>query len=464
MGWNYSAIIASYASGAVTGTDRYVGGLAGWNDGTVTASYASGTVTGTDRYVGGLVGYNNSYVASSYAMGTVTGDNSVGGLVGVSAGTITSSYSTGDVSGGSDVGGLVGLSFGDITSSYATGTVMGGSNVGGLVGKNVNARSTITSSYATGTVTGDSEVRGLVGFEDGRGTITSSYYSSAAVVLQDGVAVPPDAYARLVVELLSIPTADAPGIFENWAVNAAGKTEDSDSNAYIFGDEEVVWDFGTDRQYPALKVDFDGSGTPTVAEFGTQPRDLLIQVYFAQPEFVVGEEDGEVVVSVVMFNAPDTAVMLTVLVSDGTATSSNDYTYDSSTASLSFDSSDAIDFLTTRTFTITIHTDNELELDETILLSFSTPPAVVVLAAPSTAAVLILDDEARGAYDTDGDGLIEVHTVEQLNVIRYDVNGDGEIDDRTSANPNVPVSKAAAYVRAFGYGLFPPAEVTYRGL
>ena len=34
------------------------------------------------------------------------------------------------------------------------------------------------------------------------------------------------------------------------------------------------WDFGTNAEYPTLKVDFDKNpdGTATVAEFGTQPR------------------------------------------------------------------------------------------------------------------------------------------------------------------------------------------------
>ena len=73
-----------------------------------------------------------------------------------------------------------------------------------------------------------------------------------------------------------------------------------------------------------------------------------------------------------------------------------------------------------------------------------------------------MDDEARSAYDTDNDGLIEVHTVEQLNAIRCDLNGDGEIDDTTSDDPAVAGSKAAAYVAVF-YGVCPPDDVSYRG-
>ena len=36
------------------------------------------------------------------------------------------------------------------------------------------------------------------------------------------------------------------------------------------------WDFGTDMQYPALKVDFDGNGEATAYEFGGQGRSVPI--------------------------------------------------------------------------------------------------------------------------------------------------------------------------------------------
>ena len=124
-----------------------------------------------------------------------------------------------------------------------------------------------------------------------------------------------------------------------------------------------------------------------------------------------------------------------------------------------------MDLLTTATFTIPIIDDNERELDETIALSLDadTVPSGVTLAVPGTATVVILDDELRGAYDADGDGLIEVHDLEQLSVIRCDLDGDGEIDDLDSDDLSNRGSKASIYVRAFGYGLCPPDRVTYRG-
>ena len=515
VGWNEGTITDSYAIGRVKGENdvgglvgdnggtitssfarvtvlprvsaenRFrAGGLAGRNGGSIMASYAMGDVSGGHQ-VGGLVGWNTGDITSSYAVGTVTGrDNHAGGLVGQNSGIIMGSYATGDVVGyvviivdddgvevdayivSDNTGGLVGYNFnGTITSSYAMGDVDGGGGVGvgGLVGRN-EVNSSITSSYATGDVSGDSDVGGLVGINVG-GTITASYYSSAAIVTQGGAAVEPDPdQAKSLMELLSVPTADDPGIFGDWAADAAGKKEDSDGNAYTLDDKRIVWDFGTRAQYPVLcPVDADEDGNFTSAEFGMQPRDIEgAYVYFSQPEFTVGEEDGAVAVSVVMLNAPTSAVMLTVLCSDDTAKSPGDYMRGSGAVTLSFDASSAVDSLTTATFTISIIDDNELELDETIALSFDELPDDVELVRSRTATVLILDDDARSAYDTDNDGLIEVHTVEQLNAIRCDLNGDGKIDDTTSANPNIGGSKAAAYVDAF-HGVFPFEEVTYRG-
>ena len=376
--------------------------------------------------------------------------------MGFSKGTIRSSYATGSVMGTNDVGGLVGNNDNNstTTASYATGDVSGNSDVGGLVGF---SKGTITSSYATGSVTGTNDVGGLVGQNAGNGTVMSSYYSSAAVVLQGGDAVPPDQYVRSVVELARVPTADAPGIFKKWALDAQG-------NRVSFDDKRIVWDFGTGVQYPVLcPVDADRDGIFTSAEFGTQPRDLPAYVYFSQSEFVVDEANGAIEVSVVMFNAPADAVTVTVLCSGNTATPSDDYVRGSGTIPHFFAASSAMDFLVTSTFTIPIIDDNTFEDTETIALSFDTLPEGVALAVPSTATVFIVDDELRRAYDADGDGLIEVHNLEQLSVIRCDLDGDGKIDDLDSNDPDDRDSKAFIYVRAFGYGDSPLDEESYVG-
>ena len=94
-------------------------------------------------------------------------------------------------------------------------------------------------------------------------------------------------------------------------------------------------------------IDVNGDSMFSADEFGVQPREASSVVYFPSAEFVVAEEDGQVTVSVVMFNAPADAVDISVLVSDGTATAPDDYARDSGSVTRSFDSSSAVDFLTT---------------------------------------------------------------------------------------------------------------------
>jgi filamentous hemagglutinin family protein len=225
---NYAVgtISYSHATGSVSGTGNYVGGLVGSTHGSVSTSFATGSVSGA-TYVGGLAGFIegnyqevgsvfNSHATGSvkgaadvgglvgaigggyggsidkgYASGSVTGNGNVGGLLGyngggtifygVSAGTtgtVTRSHATGSVSGsGANIGGLVGLNGGGIFSSYATGGVAGGTEVGGLVGLNGGWNGTyrggqygkggITGSFATGSVKGATDVGGLVGFNGG---------------------------------------------------------------------------------------------------------------------------------------------------------------------------------------------------------------------------------------------------------------------------------------------------------
>jgi len=182
VGFNAGAVIASYATGSVSGAS-YVGGLVGFDTarGTVTNSHATGNVSGTGSYVGGLLGYNDDTVSNSYATGKILGANGVGGLVGENAGALSGSYTTGDVNGLSEVGGLVGVNLvgandspATISGSHAAGAVSGtGNYVGGLVGK--DSGDSISGSSATGSVSGGGiYVGGLIGMNSGN-TVGSGY-------------------------------------------------------------------------------------------------------------------------------------------------------------------------------------------------------------------------------------------------------------------------------------------------
>ena len=255
-GFNSGRISGSYSSVpvSVSGIGDYVGGLVGYSVGSIDDSHATGSVAGESDYVGGLVGYSAGSIDDSYATGGVTsGSDRAGGLVGYSSGAITASYATGDVTGESRyVGGLVGINHGGaITASYATGSVTGVDYyVGGLVGY---SEGTITASYATGSVTGKSiDVGGLVGYSDG--AITASY-AVGRVTGKSGVGglVGTDSSDSVTDSYWDTQTTD-----QSRSAGGLGKTtrelQAATANTGIYARWNAEWwDFGTSRQYPALK-------------------------------------------------------------------------------------------------------------------------------------------------------------------------------------------------------------------
>ncbi len=158
---------------SVTGGAR-LGALLGSGDqgALVRNCYATGEVSSSSRFSGGLIGYicsvyEMSYVKNCYCECNVTLKGSLkdycGGLVGENLAYISNSYATGNIVGGLDrIGGLVGSSrsSGSIENCYALGSVEGNTNVGGLVGENSelstkNSFWNVDTDGITGNVSGD---------------------------------------------------------------------------------------------------------------------------------------------------------------------------------------------------------------------------------------------------------------------------------------------------------------------
>ena len=173
-----------------------VGGLVGRNYGVIAKSnsilgVAHGGAGNYDR-VGGLVGRNNGSIKESYAVATVKGgigvSEVVGGLVGHNTNKIIASYAGSIVDGNGKIGGLVGENDSAmIVASYAKGLVTGSGGrdcVGGLVGNNksyggqsTGSVASIRVSYAASSVNGaggNDLVGGLVGCNY-VASITASY-------------------------------------------------------------------------------------------------------------------------------------------------------------------------------------------------------------------------------------------------------------------------------------------------
>ena len=79
------------------------------------------------------------------------------------------------------------------------------------------------------------------------------------------------------------------GIYRDW--NADLDNADGDDDDATGADD--FWDFGTSSQYPALKADIDGDGTPTWQEFGGQHGDAPAPTPLVFIEGANGEYDAD---------------------------------------------------------------------------------------------------------------------------------------------------------------------------
>ena len=404
---------------SVTGRGN-VGAVVGHiTQGTVSNVSAAGEVSavgssgGDGEKAGGLVGSAGSasaLIEYSYSTATVTaGDDYAGGLVGESKGEIRASYATGAATAtGSYAGGLVGKNDGSgiIKASYATGAASGADHVGGLAGQAVG---NILSSYSRGAPSSSSSpagtnVGGLVGSRSGAGTITNSYWDvTTSGLADDGVAATGE--GKTTIELQSpTQTNGYAGIYANWNL-------DLDSTAG--GDDP--WDFGTASQYPALKADFNDDGVKSAVDgdFGRQPRSA--PVVNNSPTF----SDAALSASI------DENVQAGRNV--GNLMTANDR--DGDTLVYSLTGADGVYFAIDPS-SAQIKSKFVLDYESKSSYVFQVK-AVDPSGGEATMEVTVyVSDESEGAtdsvdYDIDSDGLIEVDSLDQLDAMRHDLDGDG---------------------------------------
>ncbi len=189
------------------------------------------------------VGLFNSLNAGSSVDGVgllhanVTGQQNVGILAAAAAGSVTRVWTTGRVAASNRVGGLASDGSGSIEASWSTAAVHASSGrAGGLVDS--VAFGSITASWSAGRVTATSG-GGLVGAGASLGTITNSYWDTGT----SGWSTSAGGVGKSTRDLQR-PTAygSTGSIYADWNLNLDGVTGGDDP-----------WDFGTSRQYPALK-------------------------------------------------------------------------------------------------------------------------------------------------------------------------------------------------------------------
>ena len=227
-----------------------IGGLIGYAQVVeVSGAQVMGVVNGGSN-TGGLMGIGEDVrILDSFTMNQIFGNESVGGIIGYASDNIeiSTSFSAGDIRGDDDVGGIMGhlAGTGGIADSYALGDIDGEDAVGGILGFSEKDL-TMGRTYHSGELTGESWLGGIVGYIFGAdNAVNISYWSSG---LEDSV-----------------------GFDETGGTNTdgnAGATEDElrcpvgpDEVLCLLGFPlyyewpEDTWDFGTNKQLPALIID-----------------------------------------------------------------------------------------------------------------------------------------------------------------------------------------------------------------
>ena len=462
IGSNARGIVSDVAvSGRVAGL-YYVGGLVGSNASTIERSSFSGSVTGK-WFVGGLVGNNESKITHSSSDATVKGEHMVGGLVGVNYSKITHSSSDATVSGKSGVGGLVGWSVdGSIVSSYATGDVTAtlpvAAAAGGLVGK--ASGGLISESYATGTVSGRHS-GGLAGRTNDDSTIRDSYATGAVEGNSAGGLVGYNGYGYGGSSITSrIITSYATGAVEGDGTTGglvgANGSGDLIAASYATGPVNGRRAGGfAGHNYGTIRDSYS-SGTVTGKRYtggfiGRNLEDGSVLRSYASGEVNLADdaEVGATTGGFIGLNGPD-------------ATATDSY-WDTTVSRRSTTSRDlGTGKTTTQLQTPTGYTgiyaswhvdvdnadgDHNPATGKDDLWDFGTSSQYPALKADwdddGTATAAEFGGQARQArqarrsldgvaqspvdYDLDDDGLIDIDSLAQLNALRWDLNGDGQV-------------------------------------
>ena len=389
-----------------------------------------GSVGIDETFIGSLAGHNSGMVAASYALG---GRMSGGQRSCVSVGQKSC------VSGGFRTGGLVGDNEGTIIASYATASVRGhGHFVGGLAGR-VGSGGDVIASYALGSVSRINNTRasygGLVGRIEGSGRITNSYFVPAVSGANtNGQNVPPT--ARLMTrEELHEPTS-ATGIFEAWdGLNVDGVDQGGDNDL----NDDNPWDFGNVLQYPVLV--FGGEADDRVARATSQQSsqpDVILTPTLTGTAMVSEGATASYVVSLRQALLPGISASWRWSVG-GSMAAANDFAGPIRARVFIAEGESST------SFSVRVAADDALELEEIFSVSLSNArltgaPANVSLRVGASTRTTIEGNEPRD-YDLDNDTLIDVTTREQLEAIRYDLNGHG-LAGVSAANRN-------NYLRAF---------------
>ena len=390
----------SYASGSVSAA--WTGGT-GWRPIGVSKNRFNTTFNG------------NGHTISNLYIDRIRGSVGLFGFTGKSSVIRATGLESVEVYGGDDAGSLVAVNWGVVWASHATGGVTGVDHVGGLIGWSVGpgkvlvsgpvaqSEGTVRASYASVSVSGDSNVGGLVGRINNFATVVASY-STGAVSGRHGVG----GLVGISVDGIigsSYSTGAVSG--GNSVGGLVGITNGTIIASYATGSVTGTGDVrGLGMSRPGAPIsysywDTETSGSNTRSVQGSYEGKTTAELQsptgyagiYSNWNADVDDADG-----------------------DGNLATGADNFWDFGTGS--------------QYPALKVDFDGDGTATWQEFGKQHTP-------VPS---VYESDAAANGKYDTDGDRLIEVSTLEQLDAIRYDLYGNGSRDYE---------SDEAVYIAAF---------------
>lgn len=398
------------------------------------------TIVHGSFYVGALVGHagTNSTVAECYSTGMVYGKSEVGGLIGKAYDlSVEKSFTTGYVEGVDRIGGLAGELGGEIVSSFSTSVVKGSSSVGGLIGGLAwNAK--VKESFSSGFVAAAPTSGGLIGFSyDHSQSIRNSYWAATSSGQNNSfLKSEQSSYVGLSLSVLQCPVKGSANFNHSTCVSQDGTDEGLENGVTVFNGWEASgsWNFGNENQLPGLIIngviyrDSDGDGV--LDDFDDAPNNYAYSLDYdgdGHPDaWSLGCHDNcqrESGLSLDQF--PTNKLVWKDLDLDGLVDvwpeSCDEMCKEQSGLTLDNYLSD---------------TDND--------------------GVPNS---IDLDDngDQKQDVDSDGDGLVEIETLEQLNAVRFQLDGAGYraslIDDLDTTGCPIILYEGRYQNRCKGYEL-----------
>ena len=498
VGRTRGSVIHSYAAVKVTG-ENAVGGLIGHQILNRTEnSYATGSVTGLDS-VGGLLGASShsfQEIRANYATGNVTGR---GARLPDTESVVRDICGFGSVeyiphNGG--VGGLVGVTCADIEANYAIGAVSGTAAVGGLIG--TEALLLVTASYwdleRSGTRVG-------VGANDSNDN-----------GVHDGTEIREIGIGGQTTSQLQSPT-DYAGIYSHWNLDF-GFGDGTADDPWDFGTSAqypvLSVDHDDDMRSTWEEFGYQIRTAPTITASTTDGQER-VDLSWTAPS--TNSWSPVPSVSYTLYRKAGTTVeaVATALDTRTYSDTGTDVTLNSRNTYWVAAVIDGGEFVRSTPVSVTVGADNQPPVpvgtvadvnldvggaavtvevssafrdpeDDSLTFSASASPSGVVTVETSGSMVTLTPDsaghtivtvtatDAGGSmssatqsflvtvgynYDSDGDRLIEIDSLEQLEAMRYDTNGDGgsEADEHGTAFPSPFPWMGCGFEGCLGYEL-----------